>query len=246
MKNNTWSGRFIKGIDSDVLDFSQSLSVDLVLYDVDIRVTEVHVEMLYKCKHLTKSDFQKIISGLKKVRKLADSGKLPWSVKLEDVHMNIENSLVKIIGPVGKKIHLGRSRNDLVTTDLRLYLRELSEFIIIRLRNLRLSLAKLAKAYSSDLFPGYTHLQIAQPVVFGHHLLAWAEMFARDETRIENVMSLMNTLPLGSAAMSGTSLKIDRKYVAKKLGLDKFGPKLGLGEANLKTVEKDVNKIFIA
>ena len=218
MKNNTWSGRFIKGIDSDVLDFSQSLSVDLVLYDVDIRVTEVHVEMLYKCKHLTKSDFQKIVSGLKKVRKLADSGKLPWSVKLEDVHMNIENSLVKIIGPVGKKIHLGRSRNDLVTTDLRLYLRELSEFIIIRLRNLRFSLAKLAKVYSSDLFPGYTHLQIAQPVVFGHHLLAWAEMFARDEKRIENTMSLMNTLPLGSAAMSGTSLKIDRKFVAKKLG----------------------------
>ncbi|GIS46463.1 MAG: hypothetical protein Ct9H90mP18_07950 [Gammaproteobacteria bacterium] len=137
-------------------------------------------------------------------------------MKLEDVHMNIENSLVNIIGPVGKKIHLGRSRNDLVTTDLRLYLRELSEFTIIRLRNLRLSLAKLAKVYSSDLFPGYTHLQIAQPVVFGHHLLAWAEMFARDETRIENVMSLMNTLPLGSAAMSGTSLKIDRKYVAKK------------------------------
>ena len=97
-------------------------------------------------------------------------------------------------------------------------MRELSEFIIIRLRNLRLSLAKLAKVYSSDLFPGYTHLQIAQPVVFGHHLLAWAEMFARDETRIENVMSLMNTLPLGSAAMSGTSLKIDRKFVAKKLG----------------------------
>ena len=116
MKNNTWSGRFIKGIDSDVLDFSQSLSIDLVLYDVDIRVTEVHVEMLYKCKHLTKSDFQKIISGLKKVRKLADSGKLSWSVKLEDVHMNIENSLVNIIGHVGKKIHLVISRNDLVTT----------------------------------------------------------------------------------------------------------------------------------
>ena len=218
MKNNTWSGRFIKGIDSDVLDFSQSLSVDLVLYDVDIRVTEVHVEMLYKCKHLTKSDFQKIISGLKKVRKLADSGKLSWSVKLEDVHMNIENSLVKIIGPVGKKIHLGRSRNDLVTTDLRLYLRELSEFIIIRLRNLRLSLAKLAKAYSSDLFPGYTHLQIAQPVTIGHHLLAYFEMLQRDLIRFENNEKPLNQMPLGVGALAGNRFGINRTKLSKKLG----------------------------
>ena len=222
MKNNTWSGRFTTDIDSDVLEFSQSLSVDIVLYDVDIHVTQTHAEMLYKCKHITKTDFQKISSGLNKVKKLADQGKLPWTVKLEDVHMNIENCLVKMIGPLGKKIHLGRSRNDLVTTDLRIYLRELSEFTILKLNSLRLSLAKLAKKHSTDLFPGYTHLQIAQPVVFGHHLLAWAEMFERDVFRLQHVISMMNVLPLGSAAMSGTSLKIDRKFVAKKLGFSKL------------------------
>ena len=124
MKNVTWSSRFSKEIDSEVLDFSQSLSIDIVLYRADIEVTIAHVEMLSSCGHITITEQRKIINALKKVNKLAESGKLKWSVKYEDVHMNIENALVKLIGDVGKKIHLGRSRNDLITTDLRLYLRD--------------------------------------------------------------------------------------------------------------------------
>ena len=124
MKNTTWSGRFNKQMDTEVLEFSQSLSVDIVLYETDITVTIAHVEMLYKCGHIKKNECVKIISGLKKVLKQAESGKLKWNIAYEDVHMNIENALVKIIGDLGKKIHLGRSRNDLVATDLRIYLRD--------------------------------------------------------------------------------------------------------------------------
>ena len=218
MKNVTRSSRFTKQIDAEVLEFSQSLSIDIVLYDADIRVTSAHVEMLNKCGHIKTSESKKILMGLNKVRKLADSGKLPWSIDYEDVHMNIENALVKIIGEVGKKIHLGRSRNDLVTTDLRLYLRDFVDIYLHQVRETKYVLASMAKEYSDALFPGFTHMQIAQPVTFGHHLLAWSEMLTRDEQRLESVRHTLNILPLGSAALSGTSLKIDRKMVAKKLG----------------------------
>ena len=136
MKNVTWSSRFTKQIDAEVLEFSQSLSIDIVLYDVDIRVTIAHVEMLNKCGHINLSECKKILAGLRKVKKLADSGKLPWSVDYEDVHMNIENALVKNIGDLGKKIHLGRSRNDLVTTDLRLYLRDFIDIYLYKIIHL--------------------------------------------------------------------------------------------------------------
>ena len=220
MKNVTWSSRFTKQIDAEVLEFSQSLSIDIVLYDVDIRVTIAHVEMLNKCGHINLSECKKILAGLRKVKKLADSGKLPWSVDYEDVHMNIENALVKNIGDLGKKIHLGRSRNDLVTTDLRLYLRDFIDIYLYKIRETKYVLATMAIEFSDSLFPGFTHLQIAQPVTFGHHLLAWNEMLSRDEQRLENTRKIINILPLGSAALSGTSLKIDRKMIAKKLGFD--------------------------
>ena len=218
MKNTTWSSRFTKQIDSEVLEFSQSLSIDIVLYESDIAVTIAHVEMLEKCGHIKISEKKKIISGLKKVLKLANSGKLKWSIDHEDVHMNIENALVNIVGDVGKKIHLGRSRNDLVATDLRLYLRDFIDLYLHKLRETQFVIATVAKEHSDSLFPGFTHLQVAQPVTFGHHLLAWGEMLARDETRLVTFRALLNTMPLGSAALSGTSLKIDRKMVAKKLG----------------------------
>ena len=220
MKNKTWSGRFKKQINEDVLDFSQSLTIDIVLYEADILVTEAHVEMLCKCGHITKKELRKIVSGLKKLRTLANNGELPWSVELEDVHMNIESALVDLIGEDGKKIHLGRSRNDLVATDIKIYLRELLDASVAAIRELRKTVTNLAVKYHSDIFPGYTHLQIAQPVTFGHHLLAWQEMISRDEERFRNVRSMINSLPLGSAAMSGTSLKLDRLMVAKKLGFD--------------------------
>ena len=218
MKNVTWSSRFTKQIDSEVLDFSQSLNIDIVLYNSDIKVTMAHVEMLSNCGHITVAEKKKIINGLKKVNKLADSGKLDWSVEYEDVHMNIENALVAVIGDVGKKIHLGRSRNDLVTTDLRLYLRDFIDIYLDKIREIQHVLAKSAAQHSNSLFPGFTHMQIAQPVTFGHHLLAWSEMLYRDEIRLTNTRELLNTLPLGSAALSGTSLKINRDMIAKKLG----------------------------
>ena len=220
MKNKTWSGRFKKQINEDVLDFSQSLTIDIVLYEADILVTEAHAEMLCKCGHINQKELKKIISGLKKLRLLANNGELPWSVELEDVHMNIESALVDLIGEVGKKIHLGRSRNDLVATDIKIYLRELLDATVLEIREFRKTIATLAVKYHSDIFPGYTHLQIAQPVTFGHHLLAWQEMISRDEERFKNVRLMINSLPLGSAALSGTSLKLDRSMVAKKLGFD--------------------------
>ena len=218
MKNVTWSSRFSKEIDSEVLDFSQSLSIDIVLYRADIEVTIAHVEMLSNCGHITVTEQRKIINALKKVNKLAETGKLKWSVKYEDVHMNIENALVKLIGDVGKKIHLGRSRNDLITTDLRLYLRDFIDIYLDKIREIQLLIAKTALKHADSLFPGFTHMQVAQPVTFGHHLLAWGEMLYRDELRLQNNRELMNIMPLGSAALSGTSLKTDRKMVAKKLG----------------------------
>ena len=220
MKNVTWSSRFTKQIDSEVLDFSQSLSIDIVLYEVDIRVTIAHVQMLSSCGHIKASEAKTIIKGLKSVKKLAESDKLPWSIEYEDVHMNIENALVGIIGDLGKKIHLGRSRNDLVTTDLRLYLRDFIDLYLVKIRETQQVLAVMAKEYSADLFPGFTHMQIAQPVTFGHHLLAWSEMLFRDEKRLLNTRDILNEMPLGSAALSGTSLKIDRKMVAKELGFN--------------------------
>ena len=171
MKNSTWSSRFTKKTDIEVLEFSESLSVDIVLYEADIRVTIAHVEMLSECKIIKKNESRKIILGLKKVKTLAENGKLPWSIDHEDVHMNIENALVKIIGDSGKKIHMGRSRNDLVTTDLRLYLRDFIDLFLIRMRELQYVLSKVAETHSDCLFPGFTHMQNAQPVTFGHHLM---------------------------------------------------------------------------
>ncbi len=218
MKNVTWSSRFTKQLDGEVLDFSQSLNIDIVLYNADIRVTLAHVDMLAACGHISATERKKLTGALKKVNKLAETGKIKWAVEYEDVHMNIENALVGLIGDLGKKIHLGRSRNDLVTTDLRLYLRDFIDIYIEKLRETQFVLAVLAGEHANSLFPGYTHMQVAQPVTFGHHLMAWSEMLYRDEMRFINNKEILNVMPLGSAALSGTSLKINRNMVAKALG----------------------------
>ena len=218
MKNSTWSGRFKKGLDEEVLEFSESISFDHLLFDSDIRVCIAHAEMLSECKIISKKESNMLIKGLNAVQKKYDAGKLRLSIKFEDVHMNIEQALTKEIGELGKKIHMGRSRNDLVATDFRLYLRDCSDLILEKLRDIRYALALSAHDNSSVIFPGYTHLQLAQPVTFGHHLLAWHEMLARDEQRMAQTKDRLNVLPLGSAALSGTPYKIDRKFVAKKLG----------------------------
>ena len=218
MKNSTWSGRFKKGLDEEVLEFSESVSIDHLLFDSDIKVCIAHAEMLSECKIITSKESKLLIKGLKNIQNKYDNGKLSLSIKHEDVHMNIEQALIKEIGEVGKKIHMGRSRNDLVATDFRLYLRDCSDLILEKIRDTRYALAQAASKYADIIFPGYTHLQLAQPVTFGHHLLAWHEMLARDEHRILEMQERLNTLPLGSAALSGTTYKIDRKLVAKKLG----------------------------
>jgi len=218
MKNSTWSGRFKKGIDEEVLEFTESISIDHLLFDCDIKVCIAHAEMLSECKIITNKESKLLIKGLKQVKDKYDNGKLSLLTKYEDVHMNIEQALIKEIGEVGKKIHMGRSRNDLVATDFRLYLRECSDLILNKIRDTRYALALSANKYSHTIFPGYTHLQLAQPITFGHHLLAWHEMLARDENRILEMQKRLNVLPLGSAALSGTTYKIDRKSVAKKLG----------------------------
>ncbi len=218
MKNSTWSGRFKKALDEEVLEFSESISIDHLLFDCDIRVCIAHAEMLSECKIITNKESKTLVKGLKKLQEKYDNGKLSLSIKYEDVHMNIEQALVKEIGELGKKIHMGRSRNDLVATDFRLYLRDCSDLILNQIRDTRYALAMNANANSHVIFPGYTHLQLAQPVTFGHHLLAWHEMLARDENRIVQMQDRLNVLPLGSAALSGTPYKIDRKLVAKKLG----------------------------
>ena len=218
MKNTTWSSRFSKKIDKEVLEFSESITVDCVLFEADIKVTSAHTEMLSKRKIINKTEEKLIQSGLRKLKKLHDDGKLKWSIADEDVHMNIEKALTKIIGDVGKKIHIGRSRNDLVATDLRLYLRDCLDVVVVKLRDLQYALAKVSMIYNSALFPGYTHLQVAQPITLGHYLMAWAEMIYRDEKRLTNIRQSLNTMPLGSAALAGTPHNIDRDYVAKKLG----------------------------
>jgi argininosuccinate lyase len=218
MKNSTWSGRFKKGLDEEVLEFSESISFDHLLFDSDIRVCIAHAEMLSECKIISKKESSMLIKGLNAVQKKYDAGKLTLSIKFEDVHMNIEQALTKEIGELGKKIHMGRSRNDLVATDFRLYLRDCSDLILEKLRDIRYALALSAHDNSSVIFPGYTHLQLAQPVTFGHHLLAWHEMLERDEQRMTQTKDRLNVLPLGSAALSGTPYKINRKSVAKKLG----------------------------
>ncbi len=218
MKNSTWSGRFSKGLDNEVLEFSESVSIDHLLFDSDIRVCLAHVEMLGECGIVTKSESKKICAGLRNVKKKYDNGKLSLSIKFEDIHMNIEQALTKEVGDLGKKIHMGRSRNDLVATDFRLYLRDCVDLIISKIKDTRYATAIVAQSNSSVIFPGYTHMQLAQPITFGHHLLAWHEMLNRDESRLYQVRENLNIMPLGSAALSGTPYKIDRKLVAKKLG----------------------------
>ena len=220
MKNSTWSGRFKKALDNEVLEFSESISIDHLLFDADIKVCIAHVEMLATCKIITKSESTALVKGLKQVKKKYDDGRLSLSIKYEDVHMNIEQALTKEVGELGKKVHMGRSRNDLVATDFRLYLRDCADTIIKKIKDIRYAIALVAKENSNVLFPGYTHMQLAQPVTFGHHLLAWHEMFDRDEKRMSNARDALNVMPLGSAALSGTPYKIDRKLVAKKLGFD--------------------------
>ena len=222
-QNNSkiWGGRFSSSSNKLMEEFNSSIQFDKKLYKQDIEASIVHEEMLCKQKIISEKDFKLIKTGLNKIKTEISNNNFTFSIKLEDIHMNIENRLVDLIGDAGKKLHTGRSRNDQVATDIKLWLRDNIDQIEINLKLLQKTLINKSELYYDMLMPGYTHLQVAQPVTFGHHLLAYVEMLGRDRGRLTDCRKRLNESPLGSAALAGTSYPIDRDFVSKKLGFDK-------------------------
>ena len=220
IKKANWSGRFNEPVTELVKRFTASIGFDQKLGLYDIEGSMAHAEMLAAQKIITQKDLKAIQSGLQSIQKEILAGTFKWSLDLEDVHLNIEKKLTDKIGEAGKKLHTGRSRNDQVATDLRLWLRATIDQTIQKIKTLQLSVVQLADKHQKTIMPGFTHLQVAQPVTFGHHLMAYYEMLQRDLTRFEDARKRMNQLPLGAAALAGTSYPIDRNRVAKKLKFD--------------------------
>ena len=216
--NQSWGGRFSEQTDAFVAAFTASVEFDQRMYRQDIAGSRAHARMLNKVAVLSDDDLSAILKGLDQVEQEISAGEFKWLVSLEDVHMNIEARLTAIIGDAGKRLHTGRSRNDQVATDIRLYLREQIEYVINEAKRLQQGLLGLAEKEADTIMPGFTHLQVAQPVTFGHHMLAWFEMLARDVSRYEDCRERMNMCPLGAAALAGTSYPIDREFSAKELG----------------------------
>ena len=215
-----WGGRFTESTDAFVEAFTASVDFDRRLYRHDIEGSRAHARMLARVGVLDEDECRAILDGLDQVQAEIESGDFQWSVALEDVHMNIEARLTELIGEAGKKLHTGRSRNDQVATDLRLYLREQIDLADGELRRLQEGLVDLAEREADTLMPGFTHLQVAMPVTFGHHLLAWFEMLQRDRERLADCRRRVNRMPLGAAALAGTSFPIDRHYTAELLGFE--------------------------
>ena len=220
-KKKLWGGRFVELTDLLVEAFTESVSFDWRLYPHDIDGSVAHARMLAKVGVLKKAEAEKIVAGLNAIRRDIERGRFRWDPALEDVHMNIEQRLTERIGELGKKLHTGRSRNDQVATGLRLYLRHEISKLLGLLDRASLRLVDLAEREADTIMPGFTHLQIAQPVTFGHHMLAWREMLERDVARLEDCRRRVNVLPLGAAALAGTVYPIDRAYTARLLGFEK-------------------------
>lgn len=220
MSKKLWGGRFSQNTDQLVEQFLESVSFDQRLYEQDIQGSLAHADMLFSIGVLEKQQHQAITSGLKKIRSQIRNDEFEWDIALEDVHMNIEARLTKMIGEPGKMLHTGRSRNDQVATDVRLYLRQEINEILSVLKTLQCALITLADQESATIMPGFTHLQTAQPITFGHHMLAWNAMLTRDYSRLQDCQKRMNFCPLGSAALAGTSFKVDRQMTASALGFD--------------------------
>ncbi|MDY6955325.1 MAG: argininosuccinate lyase [Pseudomonadota bacterium] len=215
-----WGGRFSEGTDAFVEAFTASVGFDHRLYRQDIAGSIAHARMLARIEVLTAAECAQIVEGLEAIRAEIEAGRFEWSVALEDVHMNIEARLVARIGEAGKKLHTGRSRNDQVATDIRLYLRDAIDALTAELNRLQTGLLDLAEREADTLMPGFTHLQVAQPVTFGHHLMAWYAMLKRDRERLADCRRRVNVLPLGSAALAGTVYPLDRHFVAGQLGFE--------------------------
>jgi len=210
-----WGGRFSEATDEFVERFTASVTFDKRLYRADIAGSIAHATMLAKQDILTTEESEKIIQGLGQIKDEIEAGSFQWSVSLEDVHMNIEAALTKKIGDVGKKLHTGRSRNDQVATDIRLFMRDGIDTVSVAIRQVQKGIIGLAEKETETIMPGFTHLQTAQPVSFAHHLMAWFEMLQRDYDRMQDCRKRVNVSPLGAAALAGTSFPIDRNMTAE-------------------------------
>ncbi len=213
-----WGGRFQKETDTLVEDFHSSISFDQRLYKYDIKGSIAHARMLGRIGVLLPNEADAIIHGLEEVLADIEAGRVEFSVEAEDIHMNVEQLLTDKIGELGKKLHTARSRNDQVALDIRMYLKDEIDRSIVLLRGLQLSLLDLAEKHIDTVMPGYTHLQRAQPVTFGHHLMAYCEMFRRDQERLIDCRRRTDVMPLGAGALAGTTFSLDRAYVAEQLG----------------------------
>ncbi|MYH07231.1 MAG: argininosuccinate lyase [Rhodothermaceae bacterium] len=215
-----WGGRFKEDSDALVLTFGASVDIDKRMALEDIDGSIAHASMLMAQGILTEEELASIQVGLEAIREDILAGEFAWDVALEDVHMNIEHELTKRIGPLGGKLHTARSRNDQVATDLRLWLRRAGRQIGIELRTVRVTLVDLAEAHMGVIMPGYTHLQVAQPILLSHHLMAYCAMFSRDAERLSQTLARMNYSPLGAGALAGTGFSIDRHATAHQLGFE--------------------------
>ncbi|MDD5320777.1 MAG: argininosuccinate lyase [Methylococcales bacterium] len=215
------SARFAQATDAFVEVFTASVDFDQRMAQQDIQGSIAHATMLAHCSILTEKERDDIINGLTQIAEEITHGEFVWSIKQEDVHMNIEVRLTDLIGIAGKKLHTGRSRNDQVATDIRLYLRSEIKQITHQLTRLQTAILDLAEQHVDTIMPGFTHLQVAQPITFGHHLMAWFEMLGRDQERLQDCCKRINIMPLGAAALAGTSYPIDRIMTAELLGFSK-------------------------
>mgnify|MGYP002630250976 CR=1 FL=1 len=215
-----WDGRFTEATDAFVESFTASIGFDHILALYDIEGSVAHATMLEAVGVITSNELGAIRDGLESIAADVESNNIEWSVSLEDVHMNIEQALTERIGDVGKKLHTGRSRNDQVATDIRLYLRDMIDQILDKIRKLQAGLLQLAENETNTIMPGLTHLQVAQPISFAHHLMAWYEMIDRDFERLSQCRTRVNCMPLGAAALAGTTYPIDRNITADLLGFE--------------------------
>jgi argininosuccinate lyase len=218
--NGSLRGRFSEATDEFVQVFTASIDFDQRLFREDIAGSIAHATMLETINVLTKAELDQIVAGLQTIQAEIEGGRLQWRVDLEDVHMNIEHRLIELIGDTGKKLHTGRSRNDQVATDIRLHLRSSIDGLVEQQGQLMTALTDLAESNADTIMPGFTHLQAAQPITFGHHLMAWFEMLRRDRDRLLDCRKRLNQLPLGAAALAGSPYKPNRALVAELLGFD--------------------------
>jgi len=220
MSKKLWGGRFTQPTDKFVEEFTASIGFEQRLASYDIQGSKAHAEMLGRQGIISVAEAQQIIDGLDKILHAVEADEIEFSVALEDIHMNVEARLIDLIGPVGGKLHTGRSRNDQVAVDIRLYLRDEIDTILDYLQKLEASLIQQAENNLDVIMPGFTHLQTAQPVLYSHHMLAYREMISRDSSRLRDLRARFNQMPLGAGALAGTPFPIDREWVAEQLGFD--------------------------